>query len=70
MAAIVGAAGLRPAWAAARSGATLALANKESLVCCGPALIETARQAGGQVMPVDSEHSAIFQVWSRTTTTR
>lgn len=62
MAAIVGAAGLRPAWAAARSGATLALANKESLVCCGPALIETARQAGGQVIPVDSEHSAIFQV--------
>jgi 1-deoxy-D-xylulose-5-phosphate reductoisomerase len=62
MAAIVGAAGLRPAWAAARSGATLALANKESLVCCGPALIATARQAGGQVIPVDSEHSAIFQV--------
>ncbi|WP_296819792.1 1-deoxy-D-xylulose-5-phosphate reductoisomerase [Brevundimonas sp.] len=62
MAAIVGAAGLRPAWAAARSGATLALANKESLVCCGPALIEAARAAGGQVIPVDSEHSAIFQV--------
>ncbi|MBN8553374.1 MAG: 1-deoxy-D-xylulose-5-phosphate reductoisomerase [Caulobacterales bacterium] len=62
MAAIVGAAGLRPAWAAARMGTTLALANKESLVCCGPALIEAARQAGGQVIPVDSEHSAIFQV--------
>ena len=62
MAAIVGSAGLRPAWAAARSGATLALANKESLVCCGPALIETARAAGGRVIPVDSEHSAIFQV--------
>lgn len=62
MAAIVGAAGLRPAWAAARSGATLALANKESLVCCGPALIETAQAAGGRVIPVDSEHSAIFQV--------
>ena len=62
MAAIVGSAGLRPAWAAARSGATLALANKESLVCCGPALIETAHQAGGRVIPVDSEHSAIFQV--------
>lgn len=62
MAAIVGAAGLRPAWAAARSGATLALANKESLVCCGPALIEAARAAGGRVIPVDSEHSAIFQV--------
>ncbi len=63
MAAIVGAAGLRPAWAAARSGATLALANKESLVCCGPALIETAERAGGRVIPVDSEHSAIFQVF-------
>jgi len=62
MAAIVGAAGLRPAWAAARAGATLALANKESLVCCGPALIEMAEAAGGRVIPVDSEHSAIFQV--------
>ena len=62
MAAIVGSAGLRPAWAAARSGATLALANKESLVCCGPALIEAAHQSGGRVIPVDSEHSAIFQV--------
>ena len=62
MAAIVGSAGLKPAWAAAKSGATLALANKESLVCCGPALIETARTAGGRVIPVDSEHSAIFQV--------
>lgn len=62
MAAIVGSAGLRPAWAAARSGATLALANKESLVCCGPALIEAAQAAGGRVIPVDSEHSAIFQV--------
>lgn len=62
MAAIVGVAGLRSAWAAARSGATLALANKESLVCCGPALIAAAQAAGGQVIPVDSEHSAIFQV--------
>jgi len=62
MAAIVGAAGLRPAWAAARAGATLALANKESLVCCGPALIQTAQACGGRVIPVDSEHSAIFQV--------
>ena len=62
MAAIVGSAGLKPAWAAAMSGATLALAIKESLVCCGPALIETARAAGGRVIPVDSEHSAIFQV--------
>lgn len=63
MAAIVGAAGLRSAWAAAETGATLALANKESLVCCGPALIERVRRAGGSVIPVDSEHSAIFQVF-------
>jgi 1-deoxy-D-xylulose-5-phosphate reductoisomerase len=62
MAAIVGAAGLRPAWAAARSGAVLGLANKESLVTCGPSLMRTAREAGGVVIPVDSEHSAIFQV--------
>lgn len=63
MAAIVGAAGLRSAWAAAGSGATLALANKESLVCCGPALIERVRRSGGRLIPVDSEHSAIFQVF-------
>jgi 1-deoxy-D-xylulose-5-phosphate reductoisomerase len=62
MAAIVGAAGLKAAWAVARTGAVLALANKESLVCCGPALLETAAKAGGAVIPVDSEHSAIFQV--------
>ncbi|HYD29156.1 1-deoxy-D-xylulose-5-phosphate reductoisomerase [Brevundimonas sp.] len=63
MAAIVGAAGLRSAWAAAATGATLALANKESLVCCGPALIERVRRSGGRLIPVDSEHSAIFQVF-------
>ncbi len=63
MAAIVGAAGLRSAWAAAATGATLALANKESLVCCGPALIERVHKAGGRLIPVDSEHSAIFQVF-------
>jgi 1-deoxy-D-xylulose-5-phosphate reductoisomerase len=62
MSAIVGAAGLAPTLAAARAGSTIALANKESLVCAGPALIEIARAAGGQVIPVDSEHSAIFQV--------
>ena len=62
MSAIVGAAGLAPTLAAARTGAVIALANKESLVCAGPVLIETARQAGGMVIPVDSEHSAIFQV--------
>lgn len=63
MAAIVGAAGLRSAWAAAATGATLALANKESLVCCGPALLDRVRRSGGRVIPVDSEHSAIFQVF-------
>lgn len=63
MAAIVGAAGLRSAWAAARTGAVLALANKESLVSCGPALIRAVREAGGRLIPVDSEHSAIFQVF-------
>ena len=62
MAAIVGAAGLRPTLAAARTGATIALANKESLVCAGPALLAAAKAAGGSVIPVDSEHSAIFQV--------
>ncbi|CAN5473253.1 1-deoxy-D-xylulose-5-phosphate reductoisomerase [soil metagenome] len=63
MAAIVGAAGLRSTWAAAATGATLALANKESLVCCGPRLIERVKAAGGRLVPVDSEHSAIFQVF-------
>lgn len=62
MASIVGAAGLRPTLAAARTGATIALANKESLVCAGPALLAAAKAAGGSVIPVDSEHSAIFQV--------
>lgn len=63
MAAIVGTAGLRSAWAAAGTGTTLALANKESLVCCGQALMKRAETAGGRVIPVDSEHSAIFQVF-------
>ncbi len=63
VAAIVGAAGLKSAWAAAGTGATLALANKESLVCCGPALTARVRAAGGTLVPVDSEHSAIFQVF-------
>lgn len=63
MAAIVGAAGLRSAWAAAATGATLALANKESLVCCGPALIQRVKASGGRLLPVDSEHSAIHQVF-------
>jgi 1-deoxy-D-xylulose-5-phosphate reductoisomerase len=63
MAAIVGAAGLKSAWAAAATGSTLALANKESLVCCGSSLIQRVTAAGGRLIPVDSEHSAIFQVF-------
>ncbi|MDC7681858.1 1-deoxy-D-xylulose-5-phosphate reductoisomerase [Asticcacaulis sp. BYS171W] len=66
MAAIVGIAGLKPVWAAAGTGATIALANKESLVCCGRALIERAEAAGGRILPVDSEHNAIFQVFETT----
>jgi 1-deoxy-D-xylulose-5-phosphate reductoisomerase len=62
MSAIVGSAGLAPTLAAARTGSVIALANKESLICAGPALLATARAAGGSVIPVDSEHSAIFQV--------
>ena len=63
MSAIVGAAGLAPTLAAARAGSTIALANKESLVCAGPALLSIAKTAGARVIPVDSEHSAIFQVF-------
>lgn len=63
MAAIVGIAGLRPVWAAAGTGAMVALANKESLVCCGRSLILRAEAAGGRILPVDSEHNAIFQVF-------
>ena len=62
MSAIVGAAGLEPTLAAANAGAVIALANKEALICAGPALLEASRRAGGKVIPVDSEHSAIFQV--------
>jgi 1-deoxy-D-xylulose-5-phosphate reductoisomerase len=64
MSAIVGFAGLAPTLAAAQAGAIVALANKESLICAGPTLLRTAKLAGGAVIPVDSEHSAIFQVFS------
>ena len=63
MAAIVGAAGLAPTMAAAARGADIALANKECLVCAGDVLMETIRSAGGRLLPVDSEHNAIFQVF-------
>ncbi len=61
MSAIVGAAGLAPGMAALAQGGTLALANKESLVTAGPLLMATARAHGATILPVDSEHSAIFQ---------
>jgi 1-deoxy-D-xylulose-5-phosphate reductoisomerase len=61
MSAIVGAAGLGPSLAALEQGATLALANKESLVCAGPLMMQTARVNGARLLPVDSEHSAVFQ---------
>ncbi|MGV6847766.1 MAG: 1-deoxy-D-xylulose-5-phosphate reductoisomerase [Marinibacterium sp.] len=61
MSAIVGAAGLAPGHAALQQGATLALANKESLVCAGGLMLETAQRHGATILPVDSEHSAIFQ---------
>jgi len=61
MSAIVGAAGLAPGLAALEQGATLALANKESLVTAGPLLMSTARAHDARILPVDSEHSAIFQ---------
>ncbi|WP_192966735.1 1-deoxy-D-xylulose-5-phosphate reductoisomerase [Phycobacter azelaicus] len=61
MSAIVGAAGLAPGLKALEQGATLALANKESLVCAGELLMRTALKHGARLLPVDSEHSAIFQ---------
>ena len=59
--AIVGAAGLRGTWAALEAGKTVALANKETLVVAGPLVMDLARARGASVLPVDSEHSAIFQ---------
>ena len=61
MSAIVGAAGLAPGLAALETGATLALANKETLVCAGALVLETAKRANAGLLPVDSEHSAVFQ---------
>ncbi|ABD55372.1 1-deoxy-D-xylulose-5-phosphate reductoisomerase [Jannaschia sp. CCS1] len=61
MSAIVGAAGLAPGFRALRHGTTLALANKESLVTAGPLLLAEAATHGATILPVDSEHSAVFQ---------
>ena len=62
MAAIVGAAGLPPTLAAARAGKILYLANKETLVVSGSLFMQTAAQSGARILPVDSEHNAIYQV--------
>ncbi len=59
--AVVGAIGLEPTLAALKLGKRVALANKESLVCGGPLVIEAARAGGGELIPVDSEHSAVLQ---------
>jgi 1-deoxy-D-xylulose-5-phosphate reductoisomerase len=61
MAAVSGAAGLKPALAAADRGATIALANKECLVCAGDFFMDRAAKAGACILPADSEHNALFQ---------
>ena len=61
IAALVGMAGLRPTLAAIREGKRIGLANKETLVCAGPLVLEEAKDYGAKIYPVDSEHSAIFQ---------
>ena len=58
---VVGMVGLRPTLAAIREGKRIALANKETLVCAGKLVLEEARDYGAQILPVDSEHSALFQ---------
>ena len=65
MAAIVGCAGLRPVMAALEGGATVALANKEALVSAGAIMTRAARDSGATLLPVDSEHNAIFQCFDR-----
>lgn len=61
VAAIVGSAGLTGTWAALEAGKTVALANKETLVMAGPQVMQLAREHGAKILPVDSEHSAVFQ---------
>jgi 1-deoxy-D-xylulose-5-phosphate reductoisomerase len=61
LAAIVGSAGLRGTWAALEAGKTVALANKETLVVGGPLVMKLAAERGGEILPVDSEHCAVFQ---------
>lgn len=61
MSSIVGSAGLAPGLKALEQGTSLALANKESMVCAGPLMLSTAKAHGASILPVDSEHSAVFQ---------
>jgi len=61
--AIVGSAGIRPTMAALEAGNQVALANKEALVCAGDLVMDAARRLGKPILPVDSEHSAIFQIF-------
>jgi 1-deoxy-D-xylulose-5-phosphate reductoisomerase len=63
MASIVGAAGLAPTLAAVRRGGIVALANKESLVCAGDLVMHEVARSGATLLPVDSEHNAIYQVF-------
>ena len=65
MAAIVGAAGLRPTLAAARAGKKILLANKETLVMAGNVFMDAVRASGASLLPIDSEHNAIFQALPR-----
>jgi 1-deoxy-D-xylulose-5-phosphate reductoisomerase len=62
VAAIVGAAGLRPTLTAVEQGAVIALANKECLVCAGPVFLDAVKRHNSRILPLDSEHNAIFQV--------
>jgi 1-deoxy-D-xylulose-5-phosphate reductoisomerase len=64
VAAMVGSAGIRGTWAAVEAGKRVALANKESLVMAGPLVMGLARERGAAILPVDSEHSAVFQALS------
>jgi 1-deoxy-D-xylulose-5-phosphate reductoisomerase len=65
MAAIVGIAGLKPTFAAACAGKNVLLANKEALVTAGPVLMSAARNSGATILPIDSEHNAVFQALPR-----
>ena len=63
MSSIVGAAGLRPTLTAVRRGATVALANKECLVCAGEFMMDQVKTSGATILPVDSEHNAVYQIF-------